>query len=77
MIEQIMIAVFGLTAVFFSQTKNKKLNKIACLFGMAAQPFWIYSTYTNELWGMLVLTMFYTFAWGVGIKNNWFKSKNG
>ena len=75
MIEQIMIAVFGLTAVFMSQTKSKKLNKLACLFGMASQPFWIYSTFTNELWGMLVLTMFYTFAWGMGIYNNWIKKQ--
>jgi hypothetical protein len=71
-VDQIAIAILGLTAVFMSQSKSKKLNKFACLFGMSSQPFWLYSTYVNGLWGMFVLSIFYSFAWGVGIKNNWF-----
>ena len=71
--EQILIAFTGVVAIFLSQQSNEKLKKYACLFGMAGQPFWFYSAYTNEQWGIFVLCVFYAYSWGLGIKNNWLK----
>lgn len=73
MIEQIAIAFTGVTAVYLTQQSNEKWKKYACLFGTAGQPFWIYSAYTSELWGILLLTVFYTYSWGLGVWNNWIK----
>ena len=75
MISQIMLAVTGVTAIWLTQQGNESIKKYACLFGMAGQPFWFYSAYTAEQWGIFVLCLFYTYSWGVGIKNNWLNIK--
>jgi len=72
--DQIFIAITGLAAVFLSQSTGDK-RKYACFFGMASQPFWFYTTYTNEQWGIFALTFFYTYAWVLGFVNNWVKVK--
>ena len=70
--EQIAIALTGVIAIWLSQQeKRNDWKKYACLFGMAGQPFWFYTAYVNEQWGILVLCLFYTYAWWTGIKNNW------
>jgi len=71
--EQIAIALTGVTAIFLSQSKGN-LPKYACLFGLAGQPFWFYSAYTAEQWGIFILCLFYTFAWAKGVKTHWIKA---
>jgi len=73
--EQILIALTGVVAIFLSQQSNDSYKKYACLFGMAGQPFWFYSAISNEQWGIFVLCLFYSYSWGVGIKNNWMKAE--
>ena len=71
MIEQIAIAVTGLVAIWLTQQRREGWKRYACLFGIVGQPFWFYSSYQAEQWGIFVLAVFYTYAWMVGIKNNW------
>jgi hypothetical protein len=71
MISQIMLAVFGVTAIWLTQQPREELKKYACLFGMAAQPFWFYSTYAAGQWGIFALCVCYTYAWWLGIKGHW------
>jgi len=68
--EQVFIALTGVVAIYLSQSTGSKV-KYACLFGMAGQPFWFYSAYTAEQWGIFILCIFYTFAWFKGIKTHW------
>lgn len=72
MIEQICIAITGVVAILLSQQdKRKEWKKYACIFGLIGQPFWFYSTYNSEQWGIFILSIFYTYAWFIGLKNNW------
>jgi len=70
-IDQIVIALTGVPAVFLTQSKSEKLRKCACLFGACGQPFWIYAAWTAEQWGILALTSLYTFAWFKGVWQHW------
>jgi hypothetical protein len=70
MIDQIGIACTGVTAIFLTQSKQEKLRRFACLFGLAGQPFWMYSTYKTAQWGILALTALYTIAWAKGVWQN-------
>lgn len=69
--EQILIAITGITAIWLTQQSKEPWKKYACLFGIVGQPFWFYSAYTNEQWGIFILCIFYTYAWALGVKNNW------
>jgi hypothetical protein len=71
LIEQIGIAVCGLTAVFLSQDSRESWRKWACIFGLIGQPFWFYATWQAEQWGIVVLCFFYTYSWARGIKTYW------
>ena len=74
MIIQIGIALTGMVAIWLTQQSREEWKKYACLFGMAGQPLWFYSAYTAQQWGILALTIFYTYAWWLGIKSNWIKA---
>ena len=71
MIAQFAIALFGVTAIFLSQSADAKQRKFACLFGLAGQPFWFWSSISAEQWGIVLLCCFYTVAWARGVKTNW------
>jgi hypothetical protein len=70
---QIMIAFFGVTAVFLSQDHDVDRRKYACLFGLMAQPFWFYETYSHGQWGIFALSFFYTASWLRGFHVHWVK----
>lgn len=72
MIDQIGIAVLGVSAVGLSQAKSPKARRWAPIFGVLGQPFWFYTTFVAEQWGIFALTFLYTAAWGRGVYNGWF-----
>lgn len=72
--EQIAIAITGVVAIWLSQDSRDSWRKYACLFGMAGQPFWFYSAYTAEQWGILILCVFYTWAWFKGVRLHWMQA---
>ena len=75
MIAQILIAFTGVTAIWITQQGNQNIKKYACLFGITGQPFWFYSAYQSEQWGIFLLCVFYSYAWGIGVYTNWIKPR--
>lgn len=71
MLTQSLIAITGVGAVWLSQDSRASYQKYACLFGLAGQPFWFYSSFITEQWGIFFLSFIYTFAWIKGFKNYW------
>ena len=71
MLEQIGIGLTGGVAIFLSQGKTDSVRRYACLFGLAGQPFWFYTTYVNEQWGIFVLSFVYAWSWYRGLKHYW------
>ena len=69
---QIIIAVTGFIAIYLTQQESRKdWKKYACIFGLISQPFFLYTTYTNNQIGMFILSIAYTYVWLIGFKNNW------
>lgn len=75
--DQIAIAFTGVIAIWLSQQGRDGWKKYACLFGIAGQPFWFYSAFHSEQWGIFILSFFYTYSWLVGFRNNWMKKIKG
>lgn len=71
MIEQLAIAVFGVTAVFLSQDGRARWRRWAPVFGLCSQPFWFYATWKAEQWGVFALSFLYTASWVRGFWIQW------
>jgi hypothetical protein len=74
MIVQIGIMIFGASAIWFVGRKEA-WRRWGYILGLLGQPFWIYSSITTEQWGILILTLFYMYSWGMGVWNYWIKKK--
>lgn len=73
MTEQIVIAVCGITSVWLSQDKRRNWQRWACIFGIVAQPFWMFATWKAGQWGIFMLSFIYAAGWIRGIYNFWIK----
>ena len=45
------------------------------ILGLAAQPFWLYVSFTPKMWGVLLVTLFCTYGWAQGVWFHWIKPK--
>jgi hypothetical protein len=71
MIAQAGIAVFGVIAIWLTQSPIVERQRYACLFGLAAQPFWFWSAIEAGQWGVFALCWLYLAAWGRGFVEHW------
>lgn len=65
---QVAILVLSGSSIWFIGRKEE-WRKWGYLLGLISQPFWLYSTYTGEQWGIFALGIWYTYAWLQGIWN--------
>lgn len=68
---QLAIFMTGVIAVFLTQQSDSKLRRYACLFGLAGQPFWVYTAVEHQQWGIALACVVYSYSWGIGFYNNW------
>lgn len=71
-ITQIGIMVFGASAIWLVGRKES-WKRYGYIMGLIGQPFWIVSAIHNEQWGILLMTLFYTYSWAQGVWNYWIK----
>ena len=71
-ISQIGVMVFGASAIWFVGRKEE-WRRWGYILGLLGQPFWYYTTITNEQWGIFLMTIFYTYSWCQGVYNFWIK----
>lgn len=72
MIIQAIIFVFGTSAIYLVGRKEH-WRRWGFILGLAGQPFWFYTFFTAEQWGMLCMCLMYTYSWGNGVWNHWIK----
>lgn len=72
---QVCIAIFGVTAVALSQSEHQGRRKWASVFGLVGQPFWFYSSWVGEQWGIFALCFLYSISWGKGFWANWIRPR--
>ena len=60
---QLLIAIFGLTAIYMAMGDNTKLRKWAPVVGLAGQPFWFMFAVSADGYGLMVLTIAYTLVY--------------
>lgn len=56
MIAEYLISTLSLTSIALAYWPYQDWRRYGCLFGLAAQPCWLYLVTQNGLWGLLPLT---------------------
>jgi hypothetical protein len=69
---QFLIFVLSALSIWFV-TREETWQKWGYPIGLLAQPFWAYASITEKQWGMLALTLFYTYSWSQGVYNHFLK----
>ncbi len=69
---QVFIFLFSSTAIWLVGRKEHWM-RWGYIAGLCSQPFWFYSSWHNEQWGIFALAIWYTLAWLQGIRNYWIK----
>jgi len=67
---QAWIMLLGGAAIWLT-TSSGDLARWGVLLGLISQPFWLVETFRQAQWGMFLLSLFYTFAWGRGVFLAW------
>ena len=71
-ITDIGIILFGCSAIWFVGRKEK-WGRWGYIFGLCSQPFWFWTSIVNEQYGIMILSLWYTYSWIQGIYNFWIK----
>lgn len=77
MIEQVFIAVTELIAVGLLQAKTRQYRKWAAIFGLLGQPFWFYTSFQQEQWGVFLVCFCFLALWIKSLKDNWLTPQTG
>ena len=71
-LEQVFIFIFGGSAIWLVG-RTDKWKRYGYILGLLSQPFWLYSSFINQQWGVFVLSIWYAYSWSNGIYNYWIK----
>lgn len=61
-ISQVWLALCGLLSIYFIG-RTDRLMRLGCVFGLLAEPAWLYTSIVNRQWGIVVLAVVYTVGW--------------
>jgi hypothetical protein len=69
---QLVILVPSAVAVW-AVARTDKWHRRGFLFGLASEPGFLYASVTTGQWGVLLLTAWWTWYWGVGAYRRYMK----
>ncbi len=71
-ISEIGIVTFGALAIYLVGLKpDNPWQRWGYICGLCSQPFWFYTTYHAEQWGIFGISVWYLYSWANGLRNNW------
>lgn len=68
---QLMLAVFGLTALWLAMGRSERGRRWSPIIGLAGQPFWLWFAVSVQAWGLLALSLAYTAVYVRGAWVQW------
>lgn len=69
--DQLFIAIFGLTAIWLATGNCPTGRKWAPIIGLCGQPFWFWFAHESGGWGVMILTSAYTAVYVRGVWVQW------
>lgn len=75
-LEQIGIAVFGLTSLWMAMGTNPRARRWAPVVGLCGQPFWAAFAWQTQGWGLGLLVVAYTVVYARGAVVQWLGTRS-
>lgn len=75
MIGQVIIGLTGVLAIILLHAKRPSVRRWAPTVGLIGQPFWLFTCYEAQAWGMFIVSCMYTFVWVAGAYLAWRPAK--
>jgi len=74
-IAQCFAVILGCWSMWLINQKHKEHpnKRWACIIGLLSEPFWIYTLLYHGQMIAIVIKIFYTYSWSIGIHNFWIK----
>jgi hypothetical protein len=60
---QVALAVLGLTSLYLATGRWPVGRYLAPFIGLLGQPFWVWFSIRQDAWGLLVISVAYTFVY--------------
>lgn len=76
-VSQAMIIICGILTAWLSQDPKFENRRWSSIAGLIVQPFWFYSTYMNDQWGMFAVSFVFLVAYMRGFWECWIKKNRG
>lgn len=68
---QAILVILTMASGYFIARKNI----LGMIFALLSQPFWVYTSYKNKQWGILLLSIYYIIIYIYGL-GGWLKDPN-
>lgn len=68
---QALLLILSGAAVWLVTSRDRKRRLLGCACGLLGQPLWIWSAWQAGQWGILLLALWYTWAWARGLVLEW------
>ena len=68
---QALLLLLSGAAVWLVTSRERKLRLLGCACGLLGQPLWVWSAWRADQWGILALSLWYTWAWARGLVKEW------
>ena len=74
-VSQVFAVVLGCWSLWLVNQHHKEHpnKRWACILGALSEPFWCYTLIYHGQWIALLVKLFYTYSWSIGIWNFWIK----
>lgn len=69
--QQSVIAICGMASIWLTNDTRESRRRWAPIIGLAAQPFWLWSSLSAGQYGIAALSVVYAAGWIRGIRMYW------
>ncbi len=77
MLNQYLVSAIQISSMIVTYWPGVNLRRWGSIIGLCAQPFWVWTIYTGELWGLIPLAPAFTAAYTWAIWTSWREHRSG
>lgn len=68
---QVALTILSSLAIWIAQDDRRHVRRWGAVFGLISQPFWFYTAFQTQAWGIFIMTVVYSLSWGRGVWQGW------